>query len=526
MADVLGPIDADAPLSRFQAVFGTGLRYVFEWRGQWLSLAGWQTGAFKSAPRDRWVGWKGKIRYERLHLIGNNTRFLALGAPGVFANLASMALSAMTRRLSNDWFEAYGHGLLLAESSVDPSRFEGSMYRASNWTNLGKTKGYPAAGDNIPTRTANSRTCMYGRCGPMPGKCCATRYCRHRLRPVRGAGMKPVQMRTLYEERLQVEDFRRPQGRKHTMASTIATHILARISGFVGFAEAAQFTRSLTQKELQALGAWCNPRTGRYEAVSKSTLHRVLQQADPEALEAVLRRYSAPRLQVGKAVAADGKRVRAANRHSADHYESITLVEHGTGQPVNSLTIHDESGEHAAVHALLESVEVRGRVITVDALHTVRSLARSIVEAYQADYLMTVQGNAADTHQQLSTVRWDEQSTGSWTSDVEMEHGRIEQRSIQTLVPPKKMDQLSPCGPGLSHPATAPGCERRYAQRGSGLWHHVGAAGTGGSRAVARMEPGPLGRRESQPSSSGRTLLGRCLSRTHRSWAREPCPVQ
>ena len=42
----------DAPMNQhhylgFKRFAGRGLRYVLEWRGQWVGLAGWQSGAFK-----------------------------------------------------------------------------------------------------------------------------------------------------------------------------------------------------------------------------------------------------------------------------------------------------------------------------------------------------------------------------------------------------------------------------------------------------------------------------------------------
>ena len=76
---------------------------------------------------------------------------------------------------------------------------------------------------------------------------------------------------------------------------------------------------------------------------------------------------------------------------------------------VASHGFHDESGEIAAVQALLEDVSVAGRVITVDALHTVRDTARSIVETHKADYLMTVKANAPET---FATPRNDQLGTG------------------------------------------------------------------------------------------------------------------
>ena len=128
----------------FKRFAGRGLRYVFEWRGQWVGLAGWQSGAFKFRHRDQWIGWKQKLLFTRLHLIANNTRFLILGAPSCFPNLASLALAAMVRRLSADWSAAYGHSLLLAETFVDPSGFVG-IYKAAGYTRLGYTKGYVRA---------------------------------------------------------------------------------------------------------------------------------------------------------------------------------------------------------------------------------------------------------------------------------------------------------------------------------------------------------------------------------------------
>ena len=42
----------------FQQFAGRGLRYVAEYQKCWLALIGWQSGAFKCRPRDRWIGWR------------------------------------------------------------------------------------------------------------------------------------------------------------------------------------------------------------------------------------------------------------------------------------------------------------------------------------------------------------------------------------------------------------------------------------------------------------------------------------
>ena len=78
----------------FRRFAGRGVRHVAVWRGHWLALLGWQSGAFKCAPRDRWLGWRRSVQFRRLHLIGNNTRFLVLPEASGIANLASRAAVA------------------------------------------------------------------------------------------------------------------------------------------------------------------------------------------------------------------------------------------------------------------------------------------------------------------------------------------------------------------------------------------------------------------------------------------------
>ena len=121
----------------FRRLAGRGLRYVATFGGRWLGLAAWQNGAFKRGPRDRWTGWKPERQFRRLETVANNTRFLVLSAPGVFPNLASRFLSRVTRRLSDGWLDAHGHGVLVAETFRDPEPFPGTMYRAAGWGGAG-----------------------------------------------------------------------------------------------------------------------------------------------------------------------------------------------------------------------------------------------------------------------------------------------------------------------------------------------------------------------------------------------------
>src|SRR5438105_7617322 len=50
--------------------------------------------------------------------------------------------SLCQRRLPGDWEEAFGHGVVLLETFVDPQRHRGTVYRAANWMYVGNTRGY------------------------------------------------------------------------------------------------------------------------------------------------------------------------------------------------------------------------------------------------------------------------------------------------------------------------------------------------------------------------------------------------
>lgn len=125
----------------YRGLFGKSLRHVAVRGGSWLALLGWQAGAFKVGVRDGWIGWSRDVQFARLHLIANNARFAVLPA-GRAPNLASRALGLSLRRLPGDMRSAHGYPVLLAETFVDPSRFEGTCYRASNWVWLGRTRGF------------------------------------------------------------------------------------------------------------------------------------------------------------------------------------------------------------------------------------------------------------------------------------------------------------------------------------------------------------------------------------------------
>lgn len=124
----------------YQPLPGAQLRYFVRAGERILALLGFGAAAWKTQPRDLFVGWSPKQREARLHLVVNNARFLIL--PWVHCrNLASSILAMAARNLADDWQRRYGYRPVLLETFVERPRFRGTCYQAANWTLIGETKG-------------------------------------------------------------------------------------------------------------------------------------------------------------------------------------------------------------------------------------------------------------------------------------------------------------------------------------------------------------------------------------------------
>ncbi len=98
-------------------------------------------GAAKSiTARDKWIGWSSNQRLRNLPWVINNTRFLIMPWVEVPC-LASHILGKINRRISTDWYKRWGYSPHLMETFVDPQKYKGTCYKASNWHSIGRTTG-------------------------------------------------------------------------------------------------------------------------------------------------------------------------------------------------------------------------------------------------------------------------------------------------------------------------------------------------------------------------------------------------
>ena len=125
----------------YKTSVGESLKYlVLDRSDRPLACMLFGSAAWKTAPRDTFIGWSREIRQRNVNFLTNNTRFLILPWVRV-PHLASHILSLISKKITGDWIKKYNHPIWALETFVDCERFKGTCYRAANWIHLGKTKG-------------------------------------------------------------------------------------------------------------------------------------------------------------------------------------------------------------------------------------------------------------------------------------------------------------------------------------------------------------------------------------------------
>lgn len=416
----------------FRGLVGGGVRQVAELPdGTWVALLGWHAGSFKVKARDRWIGWTPEQQFRRLRLVANNTRFLVL--PGMrVPNLASRVLGLSLRRLSCDMEAQVGHPVLLAETFVDPERFAGTCYLASNWLALGETRGYARVPGGGWRSHQQPKTILVRELRSDARKLLRAPSDRDEwlLRPGKPNPPPAERLSSLYEFLRGLPEYRSARGIRHSLPTILAIALAAKLAGVRGVVAVGEFAARLTQRQLAAVRGFYSPSRERYVAPSVASFHRILSQIDPDLLDDALGRFIDQRRAPGGALAVDGK---SALPVWGNERMLVAAVEHSSGLVCGQEESSGAGGEIEGARRLLQRIDIEGRVVTLDALHTQLATARLVVEQ-GGDYLMTVKSNQQAMLDDLRAFDWDRKSVRqSQCETLDKGHGRIETRRCRVL---------------------------------------------------------------------------------------------
>ena len=374
-------------------------------QGGWLAILLFCAAAKHLRHRECWIGWNEDQRRRRLGLVVNNARFLIL--PGQKApNLGSRVLRLVCDRISADWQTRYGHPVLLVETFVDPEQFQGTVYRASGWVELGMTSGWRRCNldyyerHNKPKRLFVRELRRQGR-RALQAEPLAPAYAMVEQKVAPWCTQKAKEIRALVEHFRMVPDFRK-RIESYPVWSLLAIVACAHLCGAPrGQKDLAGFARRMSQAQRRALGIRRKP-NGQYPAPSQPTFCRLLKAVDPLKVEAAIMMFQsqmrgpAPKDEV---VAIDGKEPK---RSRGQHL--LTAVCVSSQYYLGSAPVPEKTNEIPVARDLFGRMDLTGRLVGLDALHTQVETARELVQEHGADYLLTVKNNQKGLRRTVTTL--------------------------------------------------------------------------------------------------------------------------
>lgn len=174
---------------------------------------------------------------------------------------------------------------------------------------------------------------------------------------------------------------------------------------------------------------------------SADTFRRVFERLDPKQLRKALAEWAKTLQQClqGKVVAIDGKTLRgsfdATNAIAPLHSLSAFATE--SSLVLGECAVPGKTNEITQIPELLDMLEIKGAIVTIDAIGCQKKITEIIVKKKKADYILALKKNHPDLYREVDALfrvaeTQPEIQKDSW-SCVEKGHGRIESRECTCI---------------------------------------------------------------------------------------------
>jgi predicted transposase YbfD/YdcC len=291
-----------------------------------------------------------------------------------------------------------------------------------------------------------------------------------------------------------VPDPRDPRGVRHSLTSLLLAAVAAMLAGARSFTAIGEWIADAPPDVLACLGVRRDPLTRWFEPPDESTIRRVLESVDADALDMVvgswldasLRAAGQPQKRPGgrrRALAVDGKALRGT-RHASSDGQAVHLLaicDQRAGAVLGQVDVDGKTNEVTRFAPLLAPLDLAGCVVTADAMHTQREHAEFLVADKKAHYILIVKKNQPVLHAQLRNLPW--RQIPLCASQRDRGHGREEHRTLKAVTVTE--------GLMFPHAAQAIAITRRTRRLTGGKWRTVTVYGIT-SLTVTQASPADL----------------------------------
>ena len=136
---------------------------------------------------------------------------------------------------------------------------------------------------------------------------------------------------------------------------------------------------------------------------------------------------------IKKIICIDGKTMRSNKRKEEKPAHIVTAWCREDGFGLGQKAVREKSNEITAIPELLDRIQVKGQVVTIDAIGTQTAIAEKI-RSKRADYVLALKRNQTTLHEDVKLFFGDEdekriiQAEGGYKRTIEKAHGQIEIR--------------------------------------------------------------------------------------------------
>ncbi|MFI7635190.1 ISAs1 family transposase [Nonomuraea sp. NPDC049400] len=270
-------------------------------------------------------------------------------------------------------------------------------------------------------------------------------------------------------------DPRDPRGVRHALASLLAGAAAAVLAGARSFTAIGEWIADAPAQVMAVLGVRRDPLSRAWQPPDESTVRRLFEQLDTDALDEAVYSWLASRATTAgtaaespararrRAVAVDGKALRGARNRDGEPVHLLAALGHGSGLVFAQTDVGRKTNEITRFQPLLERLDLHDCVVTADALHTQREHATFLIEQKRAHYVLIVKKNQPSLYAQVKRLSWKQIPIQHRERD--RGHGREERRTLKVVT--VKVGLLFP------HAVQAMQIKRQVRDSSAGRWRTV-----------------------------------------------------
>ncbi len=228
-----------------------------------------------------------------------------------------------------------------------------------------------------------------------------------------------------------IEDVRQEKKVRHKLKDILVIVLFATLANADDWMEIAQFAEVYEDY----LKKYIRLENG---VPSHDTIQRVMGMVSPEALQHLYVKWqelldSGRGELLKKIICIDGKTMRGSKKKDEKPLHVVSAWSKEDGFCMGQKAVTEKSNEITAIPVLLETIQIKGNIVTIDAMGTQTAIAEKIKNR-RADYILAVKRNQKTLYNDIKDYFSEKEflekikEKGCYKKTVEKAHGQVETR--------------------------------------------------------------------------------------------------